>query len=61
MNCYKIKEVKPDGYVTLVTTDDFLEKELPLRSTKIMFECGNLPLINPEIIYNRFDTEFQKE
>ena len=53
MNCYKIKEIKPDGYVTLVTTEDHMETELPLRSTKIMFESGKLPLINPEKIYGR--------
>lgn len=53
MNCYKIKEVKPDGYVTLVTTDEHEETELPLRSTKIMFESGALPLTNPEKIYDR--------
>lgn len=51
MNCYKVKEVKPDGYVTLVSTKDAYETEVPLRSTKIMFESGSLFLTNPEKIY----------
>lgn len=53
MNCYKIKEVKSDGYVTLVTSDKQYETQMPLRSTKIMFESGALQLANPEKIYDR--------
>jgi len=52
MNCYKIKDVNSDGYVTLVTTDNNYESQIPLRSTKIMFESGSLLLANPEKIYD---------
>lgn len=52
MNCYKIKEVKTDGYVTLLTIDENYETQMPLRSTKIMFESGSLLLANPEKIYS---------
>ncbi len=52
MNCYKIKKVESDGYVTLKASDDDYETQLPLRSAKIMFESGSLLLENPEIIYD---------
>lgn len=51
MNCYIIKEVGPDGYVTLCTPDNSFQKEIPLRSAKIMFESGGMMLANPEEIY----------
>ena len=51
MNSYKVKEVRSDGYVTLVASDNDFETQLPLRSAKIMFEYGSLLLANPEKIY----------
>lgn len=51
MNSYKVKEVKADGYVTLVKSDQSYESEVPLRSAKIMFESGFLSLDNPAKIY----------
>lgn len=51
MNCYIIKEVGTDGYVTLIATDDVSQKQMPLKSAKIMYESGAMKLANPEKIY----------
>lgn len=52
MNCYIIQEVGNDGYVKLMSSDSSYQKEMPIRSTKIMFESGKLLLANPELLYH---------
>ncbi len=51
MNYFKVKKLNSDGYVTLVTPDNLYETEIPLRSTKVMYESGSIFLENPEKIY----------
>lgn len=51
MNSYKVEEVKPDGYVRLLSTDSEYQTQLPLKSIRIMYEYGSIDLKNPEEIY----------